>query len=305
MSDIVIKAVGARHEAQARLRQDKGRRIRVGDPMSPVMPGDPSPKGGFYRGGQYSPHIDDLAVASFSSAINAGILPSGLPIFDDSGNVDRNKLNDWSPNNEGIPVSFNDDIPVYSSAIVASAFKVIDDSLLSNLNMSVMVAPRTPGDFGNYLIAAKTMSENRQFFSTIYIYPDFYKFVDKPIVAKNPKRTSGISVSTFLTFHAVGHILMSKLTFDGNIKQISDFLDSGKWKKVPNASHTKASFMGRKSTSAWYKDMNHRFLSELSGYSPLDDFAQAFAFYYTSNDYFKKIDPKKYDVMNKIISEQV
>jgi hypothetical protein len=289
----------------ARLVQDQGTRIRVGDAYSPVSPGDLTPTGGIYRAGQYSPHVDDLAVSTFSAAKNAGILPSGLPIFDENGDVDVDKLDAWKPSQANLPVSFAEDLPVYSSAVIVSAFKHVDSSLLENLNVGVMQAPRTIGDFGNYIVGARTNGENRQFSSQMFVYPDFYKFIDKPIVPKTPKRESGLSVSSFMVFHALGHILISKLSFDGKIKEIADFMDSSGWTKVPNSTHEKAWFMGRKSTSAWYRDTSHRFLSELSRYSPMDDFAQAFAFYHTSNDYFNMVDPKKYAIMHKVISEQL
>jgi len=291
--------------AHARLVQDTARRVRVGDVLSPVIPGDPAPGGGTYRAGQYAPHVDDLAIATFSSAQTAGILPADLPIFDENGEIDKDKLDAWDPNKEDIPVSFAEDIPVYSSAIIASSLKSIDSGVLNNLSMGVMQAPRTPGDFGNYIIATKTSAENRAFSSQLFVYPDFYKYVDKPIVPKTPKRKSGLSVSSFMTFHAVGHALLAKLTFDGKISEVANFMDSSGWTKAPKDIHEKGTFMGRKSTSAWYRNPSHRFLTELSRYSPLDDFAQAFALYHTSNDYFQKVDPEKYDIMKKIISEQV
>lgn len=295
----------SRNEMHARLVQDKGSRVRVGDVMSPVIPGDPAPGGGTYRAGQYAPHVDDLAIQTFSSAQDAGILPAGLPIFDDDGNIDKDKLNSWDPNSEGIPIQFSEDIPVYSSAILASSLKMIDDSLLENLSMGVMQAARTPGDFGNFIVSAKVDSENRQFNSFLMVYPDFYKYVDKPMVPKTPKRESGLSVSSFMVFHAVGHVVLSKLTFDGKISDIADFMDSSGWTKSPNDDDEKGVFMGRKSMSAWYRDPSHRFLTELSRYSPLDDFSQAFALYHTSNEYLHKVDEKKYDIISKIISEQV
>lgn len=295
----------SRSEMHARLIQDKGSRIRVGDVMSPVIPGDPAPGGGIYRAGQYAPHVDDLAIQTFSSAKTAGILPLDLPIFDENGDVDKDKLDAWNPNNEGLPVGFSDDIPVYSAAVLASTFKQVNPDLLENLNMNVFQAPRTPGDFGNYIVGVKTSGSNRQFSSQLFIYPDFFKFIDKPIVPKTPKRQSGLSVSSFMTFHAMGHILLSKLSFEGKLTDVSGFIDSSGWIKNLDSTHDKAWFMGRRSTSSWYKDSTHRFLSELSRYSPVDDFAQAFAFYHTNVEYLQKIDFKKYKIMHKIISEQL
>jgi hypothetical protein len=289
----------------ARVYNNKGSRIRVGDAFSPVMPGDPSPTGKIYRAGQYSPYVDDLAVSTFSAAKTAGILPAGIDVFDEDGNVSVEKLDSWSPEKENLPVSFSQDIPSYSSLVVASAMKYLDPGLLENLNVGVVQAPRTFGEFGNYIVGARTSGEARQFSSQLFVYPDFYKFIDKPIVPKTPKRESGLSVSSFMVFHALGHILISKLSFTGKIKEIASFMDSSGWTKTPDSTHEKAWFMGRKSTSAWYRDTNNRFLSELSRYSPLDDFAQAFAFYHTSNDYLQKIDPEKFNIIKKVISEQV
>jgi hypothetical protein len=287
---------------KTRVLHDPGRRIRVGDDYSPVMPGDPSPGGGVYRSGQYSPHVDDLAVATFSSANVAGIIPADLPIFDENGEVDIERLDAWNPSQEGLSVSFAPDIPNYSSAVVVSSLKQLGDSFLSNYNLSVMQAPRTFGYFGNYVIAARTSFENRNFSSGLYVYPDFYKFIDKPMVPKTPKRQSGISVSSFLTFHAMGHIVVSKLSFMGKISAIAEFMDSSGWNKTKDGIHSKASFMGRDSTSAWYYGTGNRFTSEISMYSPLDDFAQAFAFYYTNAEYLEKTQPKKFEIIKKVIA---
>jgi hypothetical protein len=289
----------------SRLIYDKGTRVRVGDDLSPVSPGDPAPGGAIYRAGQYAPHVDDLAISTFSSAATAGILPADLPIFDENGEIDKGKLDAWNPNDEGIPVPFAEDIPVYSALVIASVMKQIDEDLLASLNMGVMQAPRVIGEFGSYIVSSKTSGANRIFSSMLYVYPDFYKFIDKPIVPKTPKRESGLSVSTFMTFHSIGHVVFSKLSFDGKISEVAAFVGSSGWTKSPREDHDKGMFMGRKSSSAWYRNSNHRFLTELSRYSPLDDFSQAFALYYTSSDYFQKVDSEKYNIMHKVITGQV
>lgn len=296
--------ISGRHEMHARLMQDPGRRLRVGDTFSPVQPGDPAPGGGTYRSGQYAPHVDDLALATFSSAKDAGILPFNVDLFDESGNLSKEKLEEWDPNSEDFTPDFAEDVPKYSSAVIASSMKMIDNNVLDSLNLSVMQAPSSLGEFGKYIIAAKTSSENRRFFGILYVYPDFYKYIDKPIVPKTPKRDSGLSVSSFMTFHAIGHILFSKLNFDGNIHDISSFMESSGWSKKSDYNHKKANYMGKDSTSAWYKKSSHRFLTNLSSYSPLDDFAQSFALYYTSRDYFQKIDEAKFNIIHKIVTEQ-
>lgn len=277
-------------------------RLRIGDPNSPFAPGDPSPGGGVYRAGQFSPNLDDLAAETFSSAKDAGVLPSGLPIYDSDGEVDIKKLDNWDPNAQGVSAVFDDSLPKYSSAVVASALLFINPNLLKALNISVTKSPKMPGEFGNYIIAAKTNGGNRQFSSQIIVFPEFYKFIDKPVVQKSPKRTTGLSISSFMVFHTVGHIVLSKITFDGKLKEISDFVDSSGWTKVPGMGHAKGDYLMRKSTSAWYRDTSNRFLSELSRYSPMDDFAQAFAFYHTSRDYLQKIDQKKFELIDSIIS---
>lgn len=300
------RVMGMLPTSKNRLMQDKGTRLRVGDDLSPVMPGDPVPggQGRTYRSGQYSPHIDDLAIATFASAKTSGIMPADLPIFDENGDVDKQKLDAWNPNNEGLSVRFDESVPNYSSAVVVSSLKQIGDSFLSQLNLNVMQAPRTLGYFGNYVIAARTSSENRVFSSGLYVYPDFYKYIDKPIVPKTPKRQSGLSVSSFLTFHSVGHVVISKLSFTGQLGLISEFTDSSGWAKNIDDVHSKASFMSRDSTSSWYYDKTKRFTSELAMYSPLDDFAQAFAFYYTNGEYLEKTQPKKFEIIQRIVSEK-
>lgn len=297
------RVLGMLPSSKTRLIQDPGSKIRVGDDMSPVMPGEPSPGGGVYRAGQYSPQVDDLAIATFSSAKTAGIMPADLPIFDENGDVDKGKLDAWNPANEGLSVNFMEDVPNYSSAVVVSSLKQVGDSILSQFNLSVLQAPRTMGYFGNYVIAARTSSENRVFSSGLYVYPDFYRYIDKPMVPKTPKRQSGISVSSFLTLHALGHIVISKLSFTGRIGIISEFMESSGWGKVKDSTHSKASFMGRGSTSSWYYGTGNRFTSEIAMYSPLDDFAQAFAFYYTHGEYLEKTQPKKFEIIKRIVSE--
>ena len=291
--------------AHARLFQDKAKRIRVGDDLSPVMAGDPAPGGGTYKEGQYAPQIDDLAIQTFSSAESAGILPSGLPIFDENGNIDKNKLDEWNPNQQGIPASFEEGMPVYSSALIASSLKTIDYSLLENLSMGIMQAARSPGYFGNFIVSSRVDISQGKFMSNFFVYPDFFKYIDKPIIPKTPKRKSGISVSSFMVFHTVGHIVFSKLSYDGKLSTISKFLESSGWTKVPDDVDKKGTFMGAESPSAWYRDPDHSFLTELSRYSPMDDFAQAFAFYYTNNEYLKIKEPEKYEIISKIISEHV
>lgn len=294
-----------RNEVHARAMQDQTRRLRVGDPMSPVLAGDPTPNGGFYKQGQYAPHVEDLAEGKLSSALDQGILPRGLPILNDEGEVDKDLISEWDPNEEGIPAKFADDVPPYSSLIVASVINSLPKGLVQPMDISVMNASRYAGEFGNFIIACRTNSMNRKFYSTVYVYPDFFKFIDKPLVPKNPVKDYGVSVSTFMTFHTIGHILMSKLSFDGRLQDIANFMASSGWSKTPDAAHEKAWFLGRKATSAWYRDFNHKFLSELSKYSPLDDFAQAFAFYYSHEGYLKFVDPQKYEIMDKIIKEHM
>lgn len=292
--------------SRGRLVHDKGVRVRVGDDLSPVVPGDAAPGGGTYRSGQYAPTIDDLAIATFSAAKFAGIMPADLPIFDDNGDIDKDKLDAWSPGQEGLAVNFSPDVPNYSSAVVVSSLKQVNENILNGLNLSVLMAPRTPGYFGNYIIAARTSSENRVFSSGIYVYPDFYRFIDKPIIPKTPKRSSGVSISSFMVLHATGHVFLSKLTFNGKIADVAAFLESSGWSKNKKSDGlAKASFMQRDSTSAWFYSDNNRFLTELSRYSPLDDFAQAFAIYHTNAEYLQRVDPKKYEIMNKLVSEFV
>lgn len=288
----------------ARLLQDPGRRIRVGDVFSPVSVGDPAPGGGIYRSGQYAPKVEDLAMQTFAGAHDSGIVFSGIDVFDESGNIDLKKVEDWSPRSENIPVTFTENVPSYSSIVIASAIKSMPDGLAGALNMSVDMAPRYNGEFGGFVVATKTAMVNRKFYSTLYVYPDFYKFIDKPLVPKNPKNKNGVSIATFMTYHAFGHALFSKLASEGNLSKISVFMDSSGWTKKPDSNHLKSSYMGRKSTSAWYRESSHVFVSELSRYSPMDDFAQAFAYYLLNPYYLQKIEPEKYDILNKIIAEQ-
>lgn len=292
------------HVSHARIRQDPGRRIRVGDVFSPVAPGDPAPAGGTYRSGQYAPKVEDLAMETFAGAHDAGLNFSGIDVFDEQGNLSLEKVEKWSPRDENFSVNFTENVPNYSGVVIASAIKSLPDGFFDNFNMTVDLAPRTPGDFGNFVIAAKTAMVNRKFYSTLYVYPDFYKYINKPLVPKNPRNKDGVSIATFMTYHAFGHALFSKIASEGDLKRLAVFMDTSGWTKKPDNNHLKASYMGRKSTSAWYRESSHMFLSELSRYSPMDDFAQTFAYYFLNPYYVQKLEPEKYEALTKIIAEQ-
>lgn len=285
-----------------------GIRVRVGDKNSPVNPGDPVPTGGRYRAGMFAPTLDELATLTLTEADRAGLLPGLLPIYGDDGEVDEKKVEGWNPNSDladsGIFVS--DEVPKYSAAAILTSTENMG-GWLKNLGLRHIFAGTdedTPkGIFGEQIIAANTSGKGRKFMGSLTVYPPFYKYISIPLVGKVPGRTTGLSVASFAVHHAVGHILFSRLTFDGRLDILGDFIEVSGWTKYADIGAYHGSYMEAKNPSVWRRDTHYRFETELSKYSPADDFAEAFALYFTHREYLETAFPKKMAVMEKALKE--
>jgi len=286
-----------------------GIRVRVGDPLSPVEPGDAVPGGGVYRAGQYAPTIDELASMTLSEADNAGILPSNIPVYTPEGTLDQAKLEGWKPleSLQSSGISMSGQVPKYSAAIIVSSIYNMGN-VPRALGLSYILA----GDredvakqrgFGESIIAARVDASGRTFTGSLVVYPNFYKYISTPIVPKIPGRTEGLSVATYAVHHAVGHLLFARLGFDGSMGLIGNFLDCGGWARYADVGAYYGTFMGVKNTSVWRRSELKRFETELSKYSPMDDFSDTFALYFTNKNYLSQIFPDRLEVMAKILDK--
>lgn len=281
-------------------------RVRVGDPASPIYPGDYSPGGGTYRRGQFAPTLDELATLSLTQASEAGLINKALPIFE-GDKVDEKKLEKWDPNGEISGVHFQYQVPKYSSAVMVDAFLGMRN-LLSGMGFKYVVAGgREEQDSlavkGEVIIAAEYSAKGRNFQGRLKAYPSFYKYVGVPLVGKMPGRTTGLSIATYAVYHSVGHLLFSRLSFDGKIDSIGEYLGVSKWSKFASDDTLAGSFMGAKNKSVWRRVSNNKAPSEASRYSPMDDFAEGFAMYFCNRDYLTRKSEDRREVMDKILRE--
>lgn len=281
-------------------------RVRVGDPASPIYPGDYSPGGGTYRRGQFAPTLDELATLSLTQAGEAGLINKALPIFE-GDKVDEKKLQKWDPNDEIRGVHFQYDVPKYSSAVMVDAFMGMRN-LLNGMGFRYIVAgDREEQDAltikGEVIVAAEYSSKGRDFQGRLKAYPSFYKYVGVPLVGKMPGRTTGLSIATYAVYHSVGHLLFSRLSFDGKLNLIGDYLGTSKWSKFASDNTMSGSFMGVQNRSVWRRVSSNKSPSEASRYSPMDDFAEAFAMYFCNRDYLTRASENRLESMEKTLRE--
>lgn len=284
-------------------------RVRIGDPLSPVDPGDTSPEGKPYHRGQYAPTIDELATESLKEATQNNLINKNLPILNEEGMVDEDKIKRWNPNGElqGYGVTVSADVPKHSSAVITSSFMDMGD-WISNLGMRHIFGDEESGTqpkgaFGDIIVQAETSGAGRKFNANLRVFPKFYKYVSIPFRPASPAKPQGVSVGSYAVMHSVGHILFGKLSFDGRLDLIGDFIDKSGWKKYADVNAYHGSFMGYKNQSVWRRDDNHKFQTELSKYSPVDDFSEAFAMFFTNPTYLRRITPEKYTLMRDILKE--
>jgi len=282
--------------------------VRIGSPDSPVAAGMPVPgkPGSFYESGQFAPSIEQLMTTTFSEAKNAGLISTTLPIFGDNGDVDVDKINAWNPYDDLEGVHASTTIPKFSMATLLTAqkafpglFKVLH---ITNIMNGDEIEAREGVNFramlGDQLITANTSSQGRVFRSTLYVYSKYYQYISTPIVPEVPGRTKGISVSMFATLKACGHILFLKLAFDGELEFIGRYFKASGWSKTPGEGE-RGHYLTLKNMASFYRKPLPA-SSEISKYSPMEDFADTFAHYLSHRVYLQSKFPEKFEVMDEI-----
>jgi len=290
-----------------KINQESAKRVRIGDPLSPVEEGDVGPKGKPYRRGQYAPTIEELSTESIETASQENLLSKKLPIFSD-GEFDKEKLDSWNPNKDfrSFGTTISSDVPKYSSAVVLSTFLDVGD-WLENLNIahifgSQEISEQPNSKFGDLIVQADSGSSNRKFQSNLRVFPKFYKYVSIPL--KNSrfgeKTYSGVSVASYAVLHSIGHIVFSKLSFDGKLDVIGNYIDYSGWEKRADINVSSGSYMGYKNPSVWKRSNSLSYPTELSKYSPMDDFSESFALYYANTDYLQKLSPNRFSIISDV-----
>jgi len=280
-------------------------RTRIGEPGSPIMPGDPTPGGGVYRGGQFAPTMDELSSISLAQASDAGLVSRMLPIYDDSGAVDEKMLSEWKPEISGVHINSN--VPKYSSAVLVDVLSD-RDSLIKSLGLGYVDAgTREEQDalsiYGETVIKAQYTSGNG-FTGKLVVYPSFYKYVSAPLVGRIPGFDQGLSVAAYAVFHALGHLMFARLMHDGKIKPLAEIIEDGGWSKHESNDNTKASYLEYQNTeTVWNRSLNTRMKTEASKFTPMDDFAELFALYFTNQKYLERAFPEKFELMDTILKE--
>jgi len=281
---------------------DGAQHVRVGDPESPVMPGDLNPTNAIpYKAGQFAPSIDALTQDSLHGAKEAGVLPSDLPIYDENGDISNEKLHEWNPEMDLAVAGYEIyNIPKYSSAILLSALKNMGRLPVNAGLSAIRNVPRDDTNkFGYTIIAAKYSFAGRKFRGELEIYPDFFRYIHTPLLPKVEGKASGISVATYSVFHAVGHLLFAKLSADGQVSQLGDVLGKDVWSKKGSGGW--ASYLGTPTSRTWKRANHATPVSQLAKASPSDDFAETFALRFNNPDYLETAFPEKFRAMTNII----
>lgn len=278
--------------------------IRVGDPDSPVLPGDINPTNSLpYRAGQFAPSVDELTHDTLSSAKEAGVLPSDLPIYDEStGEVSAAKVEAWEPEKDLAIHGFQaTNLPKYSSAILLSSLKNMG-KLPENIGLkTIRGAERTDAQgsgIGTTIIAAVYDDSGPEFTGGLEVYPDFFKYIYVPLAPRVGREAAGVSVATYATFHAIGHLLFARLANDGKLSGVAAVLGDGVWSKTGIG--VPGSFMGTQTTNVWRRREGD-FPTQLSKSTPSDHFAEIFAIRITNPDYLSTVYPEKHDAMSHAI----
>lgn len=280
-------------------------RTRIGEPGSPIMPGDPTPGGGVYRGGQFAPTMDELSSLSLAQASEAGLVSKLLPIYDDSGAVDEKKLEEWSPEISGVHINSN--VPKYSAAVLVDALSG-RDSLIKSLGLSYVDAgTREEQDalsiYGETVIKSQYVSGDG-FTGKLVVYPSFYKYVSAPLVGRVPGLDQGLSVAAYAVFHALGHLMFARLMHDGKIKPLGEMIESSGWSKHESSDNTQASYLEYVNTeTVWKRGLGIKVKTEASKFTPMDDFAELFALYFTNQKYLERAFPEKLELVEDILKE--
>lgn len=279
--------------------------IRVGQAGASVAAGSPVPgkPGKYYEAGQFSPNLEQLMSNTISEAGDAGLISTNLPIYNESGEVDKDALDAWNPYDEfynaGIIVSgkiAKNDVAVFSS-IVDRFPKLLSFAGISAIETSEDLNSRAI--IGTQLITAITNTQGRKFKATLVTYPSFQQYVTIPVVRAVKKRGSGVSVSTYATFKAIGHVIFAKLAYEGQLELLGRFITASGWSKTPKAGYEKGHFLGKKNLGSYVRESKLA-LAEITKYSPQDDFAETFAQYLTHRNYLAMLAPEKLQVIEDI-----
>lgn len=307
--DEMFGAFGQRVDGRGEVTEAE--RVRVGEPESPVLPGDINPHNALpYRNGQFAPSLEELSMDAMMAADDAGLLPSNLPIYDASGKVDAGLLKAWEPERHLSDAGFEVDptLPKYASALILSAQQKLGGMLKGLGLASIRGAQRdeSVGGIGTIIIAAKHTSRNRKFVGSLEVYPDFFRFLTIPLAPRISNSATGISVATYAVFHSIGHLIFARLVSDGRLSQVGDVLGKDTWSKRMNTDgYVYGGFLGTQTTRSWRRAAFERFVSELSKNSPGDDFAESFALYVTNPDYLRVAFEGKYEAMKDIVGNYV
>ena len=282
--------------------------VRIGSPESTVQAGMPVPgkPGSFYEAGQFAPSIDQLLTSTLAEANDAGLVSTDLPIFDPDGGVSLERINAWNPYDDLEGIHAPPSIPKFSMATLITVDKaypglyktlritnIIDGSALENQE-----GANARSIAGEQLITAVTSAQGRMFRSKFIVYDRYYQYISTPIVPEIPGRSKGVSVSFYATLKALGHVMFARLAFDGELELIGKFLNAAEWAKTPNGGK-KGHFMSLKNMAGYYLG-NEDNTSEVSNYSPADDFADTFAQYLSHRLYLQVKSPNKLKVMDEI-----
>lgn len=289
----------------------KSTAIRVGQPGSPVDRGMPVPgnPGKYYENGQFAPDMDSLLTSVISEADSAGLVSKELP-FLANDEIDDEKLKEWNPyedyGRKGISVSGS--VSKFSMAVIESINSTFP-SLLTSFNINSIMTTDDMSNSraiaGRQLITSIVKTQGR-FKATLVVYPEFEQFITVPIVRAIKGRTSGVSVATYAVYKALGHILFSKMSYEGEMKLLGEFLEACGWTKKTSNFTEKGRYISIKSRSSYERTKDKDLaLSEVERYSAQDEFADTFAQYMTHRRYMSQKFPEKYEIMSKIMEGHI
>ena len=142
----------------------------------------------------------------------------------------------------------------------------------------------------------------RKFKGTLHIYPRFYQYVSLPMLPKIPGRDEGISVAAYAVYHALGHLLFARMSYEGRLDIIGSFLAVAGWTKHPDANAERGHFFDYDNRGAWRYRKGAAFQTEASKYSPADDFAESFALYMSHPGYLSLVFPDKHRIVDKALA---
>jgi len=91
--------------------------------------------------------------------------------------------------------------------------------------------------------------------------------------------------------------------FDGKLKQLAELLDLAGWSKQASDETTSPSYIEYKNELVWKRGINSRYKTEASKFSPMDDFAETFALYFTNQKYLQVAFPSRLELIEDILKD--